>query len=80
MPDGLPDSRETGRLFAFAQVGMEMVAPIVIGIIVDAHLDSAPWGVAIGAVVGLAAGLWHLTVLAKRFDESEPPRHKGAPP
>jgi len=77
MPDGLPDSRETGRLFALAQVGMEMAAPIVVGLLIDQNFETGPWGVAVGAVVGLVGGLWHLVVLARRFDEMEPPRSSG---
>jgi F0F1-type ATP synthase assembly protein I len=80
MPESLPDPKETGRLFALAQVGLEMVAPIVLGVIVDSNFETAPWGVAAGAIVGLAGGLWHLTVLAKRFDETRPPRPKGSQP
>ena len=72
MTAGPPDSREFGKYFAFAQVGLEMVAPIVVGVLIDNYFDSAPWGVAVGAVLGLAGGLWHLVVLAKRFDESNP--------
>jgi F0F1-type ATP synthase assembly protein I len=74
MPGGLPSSTETGKLFALAQVGMEMAAPIVVGLIVDQNWNTTPWGVAVGAILGLVGGLWHLVVLAKRFDESEPPR------
>jgi F0F1-type ATP synthase assembly protein I len=74
MSAGPPDSREFGKYFAFAQVGLEMVAPIVVGVVVDNYFDCAPFGVAVGAVLGLVVGLWHLVVLARRFDESDASR------
>jgi F0F1-type ATP synthase assembly protein I len=77
MPGGLQHFQETGRYFALAQVGMEMVAPIAVGMAADYYLDSTPWGVAAGAVLGLVGGLWHLIVLAKRIDEADRSRPKG---
>ncbi len=78
MSAGPPDPREIGKYFAFAQVGLEMVAPIVLGMVVDSYCNTAPWGVAVGAVLGLVGGLWHLVTLANRFnksDSSRPPRN-----
>jgi F0F1-type ATP synthase assembly protein I len=72
-----PNSKEIGKYFALAQVGLEMVAPIVLGMVIDNYCDSAPWGVAGGAILGLVGGLWHLVVLAKRFDESESSRRRN---
>ncbi len=72
-----PDPREVGRYFALAQVGLEMAAPIALGAFLDARLGWAPWGVVVGAVLGLVGGMAHLLYLLKRFDEkkdSTPPR------
>jgi F0F1-type ATP synthase assembly protein I len=64
-----PDPAEFGRLMAMAQVGLEMVGVIVIGLGVDHWAGTGPWGLILGAVVGLAGGLAHLIALSKR-----PPR------
>jgi F0F1-type ATP synthase assembly protein I len=64
-----------GRYFALAQVGMEMVVPIVAGVLVDSYLGWTPWGVVVGTVVGFAGGLTHLLVMLKKFDERQ-----GNPP
>lgn len=70
MPLGLPNSREMGRYFAIAQVGLEMVAPIAIGVLADSYLSWAPWGVVVGVIVGFVGGLAHLLVMLKRFEEN----------
>ena len=57
MPLGLPNSREMGRYFALAQVGLEMVVPIVIGVLADSYFGWGPWGVVVGSDRwGLSAG------------------------
>ena len=73
MGSKLPDSREFGRLFALSQVGLEMVIPIIVGVWIDNKLGWAPWGVIVGAVLGLGGGLWHLVVLLKRFENKDSP-------
>jgi F0F1-type ATP synthase assembly protein I len=65
------DAHEMGRYFALAQVGLEMVAPIVIGLILDNNLGWKPWGVVGGAVLGLVGGLAHLVLLANRLDKNQ---------
>jgi F0F1-type ATP synthase assembly protein I len=73
MPGHSPDSKEVGRYFALAMVGVEMVAPIVIGLLLDSSLGwtPAPWGVTCGAILGLVGGLYHLVILAKQFDRKD---------
>jgi F0F1-type ATP synthase assembly protein I len=73
MPEKRPGN-ELGRYLAMAQVGLEMVVPIVIGTVVDERLGWAPWGVTVGAVVGLGGGLYHLVHLANAADQAEEPR------
>ena len=74
-----PDPRQLGRYFALAQVGLEMAAPIVVGAILDHYLDWAPWGVVVGAVLGLIAGLTHLVNLSNRPENEEKPPDKRPP-
>ena len=69
-----PNSRELGRYFALAQVGLEMVVPIVVGLWLDSAFGWSPWGVSVGAVLGLVGGLAHIVHLLKRFDENSSPR------
>jgi len=69
MPDFRPDPAEFGRLVSMAQVGLEMALIIVIGLVVDHYAGTGPWGLILGAVIGLVGGLAHLIVLSKR-----PPR------
>lgn len=66
MADEPRNSRELGLLFAIAQVGVEMVIPVAVGMYLDRTFGWQPWGVAVGAVLGLAGGLAHLTLLTNR--------------
>jgi F0F1-type ATP synthase assembly protein I len=70
----LGDPRDLQRYFAYSQVGMEMVAPIVVGLLLDFWLHWLPWGVLTGSVLGLAGGLVHLIYLVNKENaESSPP-------
>jgi len=66
MPKGLPDPKELGRYYALSQIGLEMVAPIGLGLVLDYYLSWSPWGAVVGAVVGFVGGLAHLVVLMGR--------------
>lgn len=70
MPAALPDPKEIGRLYALAQVGLEMVAPIGLGVLADYYLGWTPWGAVVGAVLGLVGGMAHLVALVNRRDGS----------
>jgi F0F1-type ATP synthase assembly protein I len=70
IPDS-SDRKELGRYLAFSQVGLEMVAPIALGLALDHYLGWAPWGVVAGAVLGLCGGLAHLVYLANQTDATK---------
>lgn len=72
MPRGPIDPKEMGRYFAIAQVGLEMVVPVGIGLALDYYLAWMPWGTIVGAVLGLACGLIHLIALTNK-DNPAPP-------
>jgi len=75
MLGGGRDSGDIGYYLSLAQVGFEMVVPIVIGVYLDEHLGWAPWGAAAGAVLGLVGGLAHLIYVVNRSgDGRRPPR------
>ena len=66
MPQGPPDPRQLGVYVAISQVGLEMVAPIGLGVALDHYLGWTPWATVVGAVVGLVGGIAHLLVLVNR--------------
>ena len=70
-----PDPQELGYFFSLAQVGLEMVVPVVAGLFLDRYFNCGPWGVVGGAVVGLVVGLVHLVTTSNR-----PPNGGSSPP
>src|SRR5205823_14847216 len=72
MPERPPDARELGYYFSLAQVGLEMVVPVVVGLLLDHYLGWRPWGVVVGAVLGLVTGLTHLITMTDRRQDSDP--------
>ncbi|MCC6420880.1 MAG: AtpZ/AtpI family protein [Gemmataceae bacterium] len=72
MTERMPDPREVGRYFALAMVGLEMVVPIGVGYWLDNSFGWSPWGVTVGAILGLVLGLYHLVKLSKQFDKTDP--------
>jgi F0F1-type ATP synthase assembly protein I len=71
MSERPPGSHELGHYLSLAQVGLEMVVPIGIGVLLDNNLGWRPWGAVGGAVLGLVGGLVHLVALQKRQDKSD---------
>ena len=71
MADQTTTDRDFGRYFALAQIGLEMVAPIVLGVYLDKYFGWTPWATAVGAVLGLVGGLAHLVVAARRQEDRE---------
>jgi ATP synthase protein I len=74
-----PTPREMGYYFALAQVGIEMVAPAILGHYIDDWLGSTPWFTIIAAVVGFAGGLYHLIVLLQQKERDESSDKKPPP-
>lgn len=70
------DPRQLGLYYAMAHVGLEMVAPIGLGLLVDHYFSWSPWGVVVGAFLGLFGGLWHLLRMVDRLNRLEPPQEK----
>ncbi len=67
----MPDSREMGRYVALSQIGLEMVAPVIVGVLLDRYLGWSPWGAVGGAALGLIGGLVHLVHLLNRMDSKD---------
>ncbi len=77
MADEQPRARELAFYFSLAQVGLEMVVPIGIGVALDSYLNWAPWAVVTGAVLGLLVGLTHLVALVNQQNRSGPSNGDG---
>ncbi len=74
-----PSSRELGYYFALAQVGGEMVVPMIVGIFLDYYLNWTPWATVIGLAVGAVGGMTHLVLMSKQHDAEQrrPPGGAG---
>ena len=69
MPDDRPpDAREMGKYMALAQVGVEMVVPLIVGLAIDSYVGTGPWLMVAGAVLGFVGGIMHLIALSNRQD------------
>src|SRR5262245_55400609 len=66
MPGGPPDRKEMGYYLALGQVGLEMVAPIGVGLALDLWFGWLPVATFIGLVVGFVGGLYHLVALVRK--------------
>jgi len=55
-----------GLALASMAIG-EMVGPILLGIWLDDRYGWAPWGLAVGAVIGVGGGIGHLFLMARRM-------------
>src|SRR5262245_49631269 len=53
---GPTDPKKMARYLALSQVGLEMVTPIILGLVLDHYLGWSPWGVIVGAILGLTGG------------------------
>ncbi len=74
MPLGLPDSKELRFYLALAQVGTEMVAPLLLGLLLDWLFGWLPWATVIGAVLGFVGGMMHMISMLSKHDRDEAER------
>lgn len=66
-----PTPREMGYYMALAQIGMEMVLPIVAGFYLDEWLGTTPWITSVAAVVGFSSGMVHLILILRQKERDE---------
>ncbi len=76
MPWGLRDPKEMGFYMALSQVGLEFVAPMVLGILLDFYLHTMPWVTVIGAILGFIGGMFHLVALVSAKDRADAKRQQ----
>ena len=72
-----PNSREMGYYFALAQVGLEMVAPMLVGIGLDYYFGWGPWATVIGLGLGFVGGMIHLIAMVKQHDAEQRQKPPG---
>jgi hypothetical protein len=76
MPKGTnPDN--LGKMYALAQVGLEMASPVAIGVALDLYEGWGPWASICGAVVGLVGGMMHLISIMNRSKNSASQTSRG---
>jgi F0F1-type ATP synthase assembly protein I len=71
-------TREIGMYYALSQAGLEMVAPLGIGIWIDCQFGWYPWATVILAILGFVGGTIHLIAMAQRI-EREQEKNKNEP-
>jgi len=69
MVNGSWNSKSMAKFFALSQIGMEMVSPLVLGLILDYYLGSGPWLSVAGAFFGFVGGMIHLVRLLNQPDD-----------
>jgi F0F1-type ATP synthase assembly protein I len=69
---GGSNRKELARYVAISQVGLMMAVPVGVGVLVDRWLDCSPWGVVVGAVLGLTIGFIQLIRLVGRQEDGPP--------
>jgi F0F1-type ATP synthase assembly protein I len=61
--------KELARYVAIGQVGLIMAVPPGVGALLDNWLGWSPWGVVVGAALGLTVGLVQLVRLTNQQDK-----------
>lgn len=80
MPEQPSKSRAMGYVIALSQVGMEMVVPIVLGVLLDNWLGTVPWLLIGGVLLGLFGGLLHLIAILNKMDRAQKSMGADQPP
>lgn len=76
MSEDSPGPNKLSRYAELSQVGLEMVAPIGAGLLLDYWRGWGPWGAVIGAVLGLVGGMGHLVSILNARAAQDPPQHR----
>ena len=71
-----PDAREMGLYLTLAQVGVEMVAPMIVGLAIDHYANTGPWLTVAGLILGFVGGLAHIVLLTKKQDAARREKDK----
>jgi len=74
--DRPPDARQMGLYLALAQVGLEMVAPMFLGLVIDNYAGTLPWFMIAGIILGFVGGIYHIVILTRKLDAARREREK----
>ncbi len=79
----MSSSSDNGGARGLALVGTavgEMVVPILIGVWVDNRYETGPWGLSIGAFIGIVGSFAHLILISRRTPDKPEKPENGEPP
>jgi F0F1-type ATP synthase assembly protein I len=76
MSEDSPEPRKLAHYAALSQVGLEMVAPIGLGLLFDYWLAWGPWGAIVGAIIGLVGGMAHLVAILNARSAQGSTKHR----
>lgn len=80
MPERPQRPDEMAWYATLAQLGMEMVVPIGLGLLLDYRLDTLPWLAVGGAVLGFVGGMVHMVYVMNRANRNKPDAgQRGSP-
>jgi F0F1-type ATP synthase assembly protein I len=65
------DPRDLRRYMELSQIGLEMVAPIGLGLVLDYYTGWMPWATVTCCVLGFVGGMLHLVALTRKQDEGK---------
>jgi F0F1-type ATP synthase assembly protein I len=74
------DRRGVGQAMLLAQVPLEMMSLLVLGLLGDHFLGTTPWLSVSGAVLSFVGGMAHLVLIINRMNKdssSGPPRESS---
>jgi F0F1-type ATP synthase assembly protein I len=81
MPDYRPpDAREMRYYLSLAQAGLEMVVPLIVGLVIDYYAGTTPWFAIFGLVLGFVGGITHLVVMGNKHDAATRNDRRGSNP
>lgn len=67
-----PLSVGVGWAYKITSIGLEFTVPALIGLGIDAWIDSTPWGLLIGASLGFMIGLAELLRISRNIAHTNP--------
>jgi F0F1-type ATP synthase assembly protein I len=81
MPDTQPPNRrELGLDFTLAQIGLEIIAPLVVGVLIDINVGTMPWLTIAGVVLGFVGGITHIVILSNKQEAGRRDKNRPGKP
>lgn len=70
-------SKNLGRSMALAQCGVEMVLPMLLGVLLDNWFGIMPWLTIIFLILGFIGGLTHIVILSNQIAKTDEEERKA---